>query len=120
MKKILLILFVVLAIAGNASAEEKKGNTIRLFIEQGDQRMYLLGHHWTSLNLNQKIAMIEQARTGAISMNVVMALPAEVYIKKLNQMLLENPQLRQFELGQVVQGIAVSLNDWDTGIEPSI
>lgn len=98
-----------------ANAAEKGKETIRLFLEQGDQRVYLLGHHWKALNLNQKIAMVEQARTGALEMNVLMALPAEVYIRRVDQMLIDNPQLRQFELGQVVQGIAISLNDWDSG-----
>jgi len=99
--------------AGEVSKASPK--TIRLFIQKGPEKNYLLGHHWLRLKIHQKIAIVESARRGALELNALMTLPAEIYIRELDRLFLENPTLRQLEVGPAIHGIAVSLKDWDDG-----
>lgn len=61
----------------------------------------------------QKIGLVERVRRGALKMNALMTLPAEIYVRELDGMYREHPEARSIEVGQAIQGIAVSLKDWD-------
>ena len=89
--------------------------TLRLYINNGGNKTYLLGYHWESLGMNQKIAMVEVARLGALKLDAVMTLPAEIYVRELDRMFSENPSFRKLEVGPAIHGIALSFNDWDDG-----
>ena len=120
MKRILFTLFMILSILGTPSLEAKESSDssekamLRLFIQQGPQKTYLLGYHWMSLRLHQKIGMVESARRGALKLDAVMLHPAEIYIRELDRLFLRNPELRRLEVGPAIQGLAMSLNDWDS------
>ena len=106
----------------SSQAEEGRDHskqTLRLYINSGGSKTYLLGHHWGSLGMNQKIAMVEAARRGALKLEAVMTLPAEIYVRELDRMFSENPSLRKLEVGPAIHGIAVSFNDWDDGSDHS-
>lgn len=94
---------------------EPKKKTIRLFIPSNSGRTYLRGHHWVSLTFDQKLAMVETARRGALQLGAVMTEPAERYVNEIDRMLAETPHIRQMEVGQTIQGIAIAMEDWDKG-----
>ncbi|MBF0254536.1 MAG: hypothetical protein HQL11_05380 [Candidatus Omnitrophica bacterium] len=103
--------------AGSVVTQPSDGprESIRLFVTRAGERMYLNGHDWLRLDLDRKIEWVEAARLGAIKMGAVLSLPAEVYIGELDRMFTEAPQLRHIEVGQAIEGIAISMKDWDTG-----
>jgi len=101
-----------------ALAEESvpaERQSIRLFVQQDGQRAYLSGYQWISLRTDQKIIMVERARQGALRLGALMVLPAEIYVRELDRLFTEHPHLRKIEVGQAVEGIAISLKDWNTG-----
>lgn len=101
--------------AAPAAKAPKPDKALRIFLKTGAKKTYVRGYQWMTLDLNHKINLIEAARSGALQMNAVMAQPAEVYVAEVNKFFQYNPSLMQMELGQVIQGIAVSIKDWDDG-----
>ena len=101
-----------------ASAPEKQKH-LRLYAPSSvGERRYYTGYDWRQFNLNQKIQLVETARTGALKLNVVMTLPAELYVRELDRMFASNPQVQHMEIGQAIEGTAVVLKDWDDGTDP--
>ena len=101
--------------ASTAGAIKKPAGAIRIFLKTGNKKTYVRGYQWMTLDLNRKISLVESARRGAVKMNAVMVLPAETYVDEVNKFFQDNPRLMQMEVGQVIQGIAISLKDWDDG-----
>lgn len=100
------------SVPASASKPEK---ALRIFLKSGGKKTYVRGYQWMTLDLNRKISLIESARRGAARMNAVMAQPAETYVVEVNKFFQDNPTLMQMEVGQVIQGIAVSIKDWEDG-----
>ncbi|MFT5206376.1 MAG: hypothetical protein ACI9CF_000111 [Candidatus Omnitrophota bacterium] len=111
----ILSLIPTFSLAADVMPASTNSPSIRLFVESGGQRANILGHNWAELSFERKIKLIESARQGALRLGAVMALPAESYIRELDMMFAKNPSLRHIEVGQAIQGIAISLKDWDTG-----
>jgi len=122
MRLVWILIVVLIAGAGVKNAEggepvsEKR--TLRLFSRSGGEKHYYTGYDWLKLDIQQKMETVEHAREGAIRMNTVMSRPAEVYIAELDRMYALNESVRHIEVGQAIQGIAISLKDWDDGSDP--
>ncbi len=97
-------------------AESAKPAALRLYALKAGEKRYFTGYDWMLFDLSRKIALVEKARRGAVlQMNVVMALPAERYVRELDRMYAEAAEARTIEVGQAIQGIAITLKDWDEG-----
>lgn len=109
----------ITASAAEKTTEQNKRMRLRLYVPSaaGD-RKFFTGFDWQQLKMNQKIQLVEMARTGALRLNAVMTLPAEIYVRELDRMFNENPQIRTMELGQAIEGIAIAMKDWDDGTDP--
>jgi hypothetical protein len=101
--------------ASSAAPAVKPEKALRIFLKTGGKKTYVRGYQWMTLDLNRKISLIESARRGALRMNAVMAQPAEVYVNQVNQFFQHNPSLVQMEVGQVIQGVAIGMKDWEDG-----
>lgn len=124
MKPLVLLISVlfsggILLCAGlgeSSAAESRSGTqTLRLYATVGGEKRYFTGYDWLQFNIHQQFQIVEKARHGAVRMNAIMVLPAEVYVKELNRMFRQHVELRHMELGQAIQGIAIALKDWDDG-----
>ncbi len=106
------------AVPGAATEGTEQKKTIRLYVpDASGGKAYLLGRDWLGLSPQQKIEMVELARRGALKLNAIVSLPAEIYIRELDQMFLEKPETRDIEVGQAIQGVAIALKDWDAGAD---
>ncbi len=103
------------AAASSASQTTKPEKALRIFLKTGGKKTYVRGYQWMTLDLNRKISLVESARRGALRMNAVMAQPAEVYVNQVNKFFQHNPSLMQMEVGQVIQGVAIGMKDWEDG-----
>jgi hypothetical protein len=101
--------------ASTAASAAKPEKALRIFLKTGGKKTYVRGYQWMTLDLNRKISLVESARRGALRMNAVMAKPAEVYVNEVNKFFQHNPSLMQMEVGQVIQGVAVGMKDWEDG-----
>ena len=102
------------------AAESRKGTpTLRLFADMGGQRRYFTGYDWLQFDIHKRLALVEKARRGAVRLNAVMTLPAEIYVRELDNMFRRNSGIRHIELGQAIQGVAIALKDWDDGSDPT-
>ncbi|MBP9733215.1 MAG: hypothetical protein KBD07_02425 [Candidatus Omnitrophica bacterium] len=104
--------------ASSAAVEQptaKPDKALRIYLKTGGKKTYVRGYQWMTLDLNRKISLIESARRGAAKMNAVMTRPAETYVAEINKFFQDNPTLMQMEVGQVIQGIAISIKDWEDG-----
>lgn len=97
-----------------APAIAKPDKALRIFLKTGGKKIYVRGYQWMTLDLNRKISLVESARRGALKMNALMTQPAERYVMEADKFFRTNPSLLQMELGQVIQGIAISIQDWET------
>jgi len=95
--------------------QEKVHQTIRLFIPGQEGKDYLKGADWLKLSVDVKIEMVELARKGALDMGVLMTMPAELYVERLDYMFNTDPRTLRIEVGQAIQGAAIALKDWDDG-----
>jgi len=73
------------SIGGEKKAEAKiqeptKAPHLRLFGYDKGEKRYYSGYDWMNMNINDKIQLVEEARNGALKMNVVMTMPAEIYV----------------------------------------
>lgn len=93
----------------------KPDKALRIFLKTGAKKTYVRGYQWLTLDLNRKISLVESARRGALQIDAIMLLPAERYVYEVNKFFQSNPSMLQMELGQVIQGIAISLKDWEQG-----
>jgi len=124
MKRLIFIFLTVLCVATAmtafaATAPQNRQKHLRLYVpSSGGEKRYYTGYDWLQFNLNQKIQLIETARTGASQLGVVMVLPAELYIRELDRMFQSNPQIQFMELGQAIEGTSVVMKDWDDGTDP--
>lgn len=101
-----------------ASAAEKTAKpekALRIYLKTGNKKTYVRGYQWMTLDLNRKISLVESARRGALKMNAVMSQPAETYVAQVDKFFQYNPSLMEMEVGQVIQGIAISIKDWEDG-----
>lgn len=117
------IVLVVCALAGVgrplwAASQEGQSKTLRIFALEDGHKRYFNGYDWVLFDLGQKIALVERARQGAVQMNAVMLRPPEVYVRELDRMYAEAAEARHIEVGQAIQGIAITLKDWDDGTDP--
>ena len=101
-----------------AQGAEISPRTLRLFAVEGDHKRYFTGYDWLLFDLAAKTGLVEKARQGAARMNVAMTLPSRVYVRELDHMYRDAPEVRHIEVGQAIQGIAISLKDWDDGGDP--
>ena len=101
--------------ASPAASTPKPDKALRIYLKTGTKKTYIRGYQWVTLSLNRKISLVESARRGALQMGAVMTLPAERYVYEVNKFFQSNPAMFQMELGQVIQGIAISLKDWEQG-----
>ena len=92
--------------------------TLRLFLPGAEKKTYLRGYHWLKLSAVQKRYSVELARQGAMRMKVIMTLPAEMYLERLDRMFALESSTLNIEVGQAIQGIAIALHDWDDGRSP--
>jgi hypothetical protein len=97
------------------SRPAKPDKALRVFLKSGSKKTYVRGYQWMTLDLNRKINLVESARRGALKMGALMTQPAEVYIRNLDQFYAGHPTLMSMEIGQVIQGTAISMKDWDDG-----
>ncbi len=132
-KLLILVLAVMLSACSSHSAENSKNSAqtqnqsaastqapaaaLRMFIPTGENsKEYLRGYHWLNFSAAQKMGVVEAARTGAVQqMSAVMSLPAEIYVRELDRLFATNSSIQQMEVGQAIQGIAISLKDWNDG-----
>jgi hypothetical protein len=91
---------------------------LRIFATVNGEKRYFNGHDWVLWSPARRMAMVEKAREGAVKLNAVMTLPAEFYVRELDRVFMTNPQARDVELGQAIQGVAINLKDWDDGTDP--
>lgn len=128
---ILIVLFLVMTASAAVQAQEASGpggpsasatastarpeKALRIFLKTGGKKTYVRGYQWMTLDLNRKISLVESARRGALRMNAVMVRPAEVYVNEVNKFFQHNPSLMQMEVGQVIQGVAIGMKDWEDG-----
>jgi hypothetical protein len=116
------LLFVVsglpapLGAAQDGAAPSSK--SLRLYAVEEGRKRYFNGYDWIQFDLNQKIALVEKARQGAILLHAMMLKPAEVYVRELDRMYGETNEVRLIEVGQAIQGIAITLKDWNDGGDP--
>ena len=101
------------ASAPSAGKPAKPTKALRIFLKTGAKKTYVRGYQWMTLDLNRRISLVESARRGALQMDALMTLPAETYVAEVDKFFQYNPSLMQMEVGQVIQGIAISLKDWD-------
>lgn len=99
----------------SVSAAPKPDKALRIFLKTGEKKTYVRGYQWMTLDLNRKISLVESARRGALRMNAVMTQPAELYVANVDKFFRYNPGLLEMEVGQVIQGVAISLKDWQDG-----
>ncbi len=113
----LLVLSTVFTSFPAAAADQpaKPDKALRIYLQTGAKKTYVRGYQWMTLDLNRKLSLIESARRGALKMNAVMARPAEVYVAQVDKFFQYNPALMEMEVGQVIQGIAISIKDWEDG-----
>lgn len=105
--------------APQKAAPKAKQKHLRLFApSSAGERRYYTGYDWRQFNLNQKIQLVETARTGALQLGVVMTMPAEIYVRELDRIFSSNPQVQHMELGQAIEGTAIAIKDWDDGTDP--
>ena len=106
------------AVSQNAAERpphEKPSQELRIFLKTGAKKTYVRGYQWATLDLNRKINLVESARRGALKLGALMTRPAETYVLEVDKFFKSNPSLMQMELGPVIQGVAISLKDWDNG-----
>lgn len=103
------------ATAAERPTQVKPGKALRIYLKTGGKKTYVRGYQWMTLDLNRKISLIESARRGAARMNAVMTLPAETYVAEVNKFFQDNPTFMEMEVGQVIQGVAISIKDWEDG-----
>ncbi len=102
--------------SGTASVKgAKPDQALRIYLKTGAKKTYVRGYQWMTLDLNRKINLVESARRGALKMNAVMTFPAETYVREIDKFFAGNPSLMQMEVGQVIQGVAISIKDWNAG-----
>ncbi len=66
--------------------------------------------------LREKIAAARTTQMHPVKLDpAIDPLPAERYVYEVNKFFQSNPAMFQMELGQVIQGIAISLKDWEQG-----
>ena len=124
MSRAWLLLAAVLGLFANAAAAERptlrdrETPGVRLFVMQGGDKHYLTGFDWLQFDIGQKMGLVEAARSQAAGLNAVMVLPAEVYVAELDRMFSQNPEVRHIEIGPALQGVAITLKDWDDGSNP--
>ncbi len=92
--------------------------SLRLFVVEEGRKRYFNGYDWIQFDLNQKIGLVEKARLGAVQMHAMMLKPPEVYVRELDRMYGETSEVRLIEVGQAIQGIAITMKDWDDGTDP--
>lgn len=107
-----------LAAETHSGTKAKVRPVIRLYASAKGETRYFTGDDWMLFTSGQKVQIVEKARTGAVRLNAVMSLPAEVYVRELDRIFGGNPGARHIELGQAIQGAAIGLKDWDDGTDP--
>ena len=118
-------LFLALSLAALCAAPASRAvepaapRVLRLFAVEEGQKRYFTGYDWLLMDLVAKKALVEKARLGAVRLNAVIALPAETYVRELDRMYGQAEESRQIEVGEAIQGLAISLKDWDDGTDPN-
>jgi hypothetical protein len=121
MKRLLTLLvvlsYVVMPLVAHAQEEANADKTIRIFANDNGEKRYIVGYDWVNLNMGQKMTLVENARSGALKMDAVMVLPAEIYVAELDRIFSQDGEIRRIEVGQAIQGVAISKKDWGDGTD---
>ena len=116
-----LLILALLAPASVHAAKDaslSKPKSLRLYATMNGKKRYFNGYDWLQYDEKAKLALVEKAKIGAGRLSAVMLLPADVYVKEVDKIYGQAPESRLIELGQVIQGVAINLKDWNDGTDP--